>query len=145
MYGNKYARCLYFWRLPPSIQDTIFKEIVETNLSLTISTNIEFVEPDVALKLVRRQLTDMQMERSGKTKKIAEHSGGVVIVETKVVPSPLRVHHSRKIPRAQALCESRKGIFRGFARAKSENDTCSIYRYAHWRQLFGTRNEHRKS
>ena len=39
MYNDKYARCLYFKRLPPSMNDTIFKDLVELNQSLIISKN----------------------------------------------------------------------------------------------------------
>jgi len=62
MYGDTYARCLYFLKLPTSsVTDTIFKDIIETNQSLIITKNIEFVDTADAIELVRRQITNMNV------------------------------------------------------------------------------------
>lgn len=79
LFNEKYARCLYFYRLPQSITDTIFKDILETNQSLIISKNVEFVEPTEALTLLQRKLTDMKQEIIVRTKKAAEQSKGAFV------------------------------------------------------------------
>ena len=79
LFNEKFARCLYFYRLPSSIMDTIFKEILETNQSLIISKNIEFVEPMEALKIVQRKQSDMKQEVLVRTRKAAELSKGAFV------------------------------------------------------------------
>jgi hypothetical protein len=80
MYNDKYARCVYFQRLPGSdIEDTIFKDILETNQTMLISKNIEFIETEDALERVRRQLTSMKAEELSRTRAAAERSRGAFI------------------------------------------------------------------
>ncbi len=79
MFNDKYARCIYFRRLPPSVQDTIFKEILETNISLVVSKNVEFVDPNEALTMVQRKITDMKEEEITKVKRVAANSRGAFV------------------------------------------------------------------
>ena len=79
MYNDKYARCLYFKKLPQSVQDTIFKDLIEVNQSLIISKNVEFVEPSEALALLQRKLTDMKQEEITKVRKAAQTSKGAFV------------------------------------------------------------------
>ena len=79
MYNNKYARCLYFKRLPQQVGDTLFKELIELNQSLIISKNVEFVEPSEALTLLQRKITDMKQEEITKVRKAAEASKGAFV------------------------------------------------------------------
>ena len=79
MFNDKYARCIYFKRLPQSVQDTIFKDLVETNLSLIISKNVEFVEPAEALTIIQRKITDMKQEEIAKVRKTAEKARGAFV------------------------------------------------------------------
>ncbi|HPY84616.1 MAG TPA: ATP-binding protein [Ruminococcus flavefaciens] len=79
MFNDKYARCLYFRRLPPSIIDTLYKEIVELNLEMVIAENIEFVDTDDALTMVKRKITDMKEEEIKKTRKAAEAARGAFV------------------------------------------------------------------
>ncbi|MDE6848792.1 MAG: hypothetical protein K2J44_05550 [Ruminococcus sp.] len=71
MYNDKFARCIYFKRLPQSVMDTIFKDIIEMNQSLIISKNVEFVEQSEALTILHRKITDMKQEEISKVKKAA--------------------------------------------------------------------------
>jgi hypothetical protein len=96
MFNNKYARCIYFEKLPPSIRDDLFKDIVETNLNLLISKHVAFVEPEEALKLVRKQLTDMKMEEIVKTRKIAEHSAGAFVDPIEGTPLAENMAHAKE-------------------------------------------------
>lgn len=79
MYNDKYARCIYFKRFPASIVDTLFKELLETNQSLIISKNVEFVEPAEALTLLQRKITDMKQEEITKVRKAAQASRGAFV------------------------------------------------------------------
>jgi hypothetical protein len=80
MFNEKYARCLYFMKLPTStVTDSVFKELVETNQSLIITKNIEFIDPAAAVELVRRQITNMKQEEIQKTRTAAERSRGAFV------------------------------------------------------------------
>lgn len=79
MYNDKYARCVYFKRLPQSVMDTIFKDIIEMNQSLIISKNVEFVEQSEALTILHRKITDMKQEEIAKVKKVASVSNGAFV------------------------------------------------------------------
>ena len=79
MFNDKYARCIYFRRLPQSVQDTIFKEILETNMSLVVSKNVEFVDPTEALTMLQRKITDMKQEEIVKVRKAAAASRGAFV------------------------------------------------------------------
>lgn len=79
LYNNKFARCIYFRRLPASIVDTLYKEIVELNIEMIISENIEFVDPDEALTMLKRKLTDMKQEEIVKTKRASETTNGAFV------------------------------------------------------------------
>ncbi|MBD5142326.1 MAG: DUF87 domain-containing protein [Ruminococcus sp.] len=79
MYNDKFARCIYFKRLPTSVEDTIFKDIVDMNQSLIISKNVEFVEPTEAFTMLQRKITDMKQEEIDKVRKAAQASHGAFI------------------------------------------------------------------
>lgn len=79
LFNNKYARCLYFKRLPQSIEDTIYKDLIELNLSMLITENVEFVDPESAKELLERKLTDMKQEEIRKVGKAAEASRGAFV------------------------------------------------------------------
>lgn len=79
MYNDTFARCIYFKRLPESVEDTIFKDILEMNQSLIISKNVEFVEPSEALTLLQRKLTDMKQEEIAKVRKTAAAANGAFV------------------------------------------------------------------
>ncbi len=79
MFNDKFARCLYFKRLPQSIMDTIYKDIIELNQSVIISENIEFVEQTEALTLLQRKLTDMKQEEITKINRAASSAKGAFV------------------------------------------------------------------
>ncbi len=74
MYNDKFARCIYFRRLPSSITDSLYKEMIELNMQMIITQNIEFVDPDQAVTMLKRKLTDMKQEEIVKTRKAASVS-----------------------------------------------------------------------
>ena len=79
MFNDKYARCIYFKRLPQSVRDTLFKDIVEMNQTLIISKNVEFVEPSEAVALLRRKITDMKQEELAKVEKTVQAARGAFV------------------------------------------------------------------
>ena len=44
MLGDKYARCLFFKRLGAEVSDSIYAELLETNLRMILTENIDFVD-----------------------------------------------------------------------------------------------------
>lgn len=79
MFNDTFARCLYFKRLPQSILDTIYKDIIDLNLSVIITENIEFVEQTEALTLLQRKITDMKQEEITKINRTANNSKGAFV------------------------------------------------------------------
>lgn len=80
MYNAKFARCLYFRKLPSiEMKDSLFKELLETNLSMIITENIEFVEQADAIKMLRHKQTDMNQEAITKTKKASDAAKGAFV------------------------------------------------------------------
>lgn len=79
MYNDKYARCLYFKKLPRSVMDTIFSNIIEMNQSLIISENIEFVEPTEATTLLQRKITDMKQEEITKLRRVSQTANSAFV------------------------------------------------------------------
>lgn len=80
MYNTKFARCLYFRKIPAiDMKDSLFKELLETNLSMIITENIEFVEQDDAIRMLRHKQTDMTQEAINKTKKASDAAKGAFI------------------------------------------------------------------
>lgn len=73
MYDNSYARMLFVRQLPSSLGDDILTDIAKTNLNLLMSVNIAAVEPDAAIKQVKRQLTSMRSDQIKKNKKASQH------------------------------------------------------------------------
>ncbi len=73
MYNNSYARLLFVRQLPSSLMDTILTNIAETNLNLIVTVNIAAVEPDIAIKTVKRQLTSMKADQIKRNKKASQH------------------------------------------------------------------------
>ena len=78
-FNDKYARCLYFKRLGAEMPDSIFQELLETNLNLIISENIDFVDQAEAVKMLQRKLTDMKQEEMQKKSRAADAAKGAFI------------------------------------------------------------------
>lgn len=76
MFNDKFARCMYFRRLPSSIIDTLYKELTELNMEMIVTQNVEFVDPDEAKNLLKRKITDMKQEEIIKTRRAADVSKG---------------------------------------------------------------------
>ncbi len=79
MIGDRFARCVYIKRLGAEVSDSIYSELLETNLNMIISENIDFVDQAEALKLVQRKLTDMKQEEFSKWRRAADVSKGAAV------------------------------------------------------------------
>lgn len=78
IFNDKFARCLYFKRMNTGM-DVLFKELIETNLNIIITKNVEFVDQNEALTLLKRKLTDMKQEEISRTRKAADQSRGAFV------------------------------------------------------------------
>lgn len=78
MYNDKYARCICFKRLPASVKDTVYKDLTESNLSLVIAENIDFMDSGEAITLLQRKITDMKQETIARVKKSSAAAGAFV-------------------------------------------------------------------
>lgn len=65
--------------LGKTFQDAVYKDLIELNLSIIITENVEFVDPETAKELLERKLTDMKQEEIRKVGKAAEASRGAFV------------------------------------------------------------------
>ena len=79
LFNDKYARCVFFKRFGTSVSDDIYKRIIELNQTMVIAQNVDFIEPDDAVELVQRKLTDMHQEELSKVRKSTEATNGTFI------------------------------------------------------------------
>lgn len=85
MMGDKFARALYVNSLPSYLTDAFLNEIADFSFNVIATTNIRSVAPDDAIKLVKRQLSNMESEKQEK-QKAASKSG----YDTNLIPSELK-------------------------------------------------------
>ncbi len=78
MFNDKYARIVYFKKFGNSIDDEIYKKIIDLNKTMVISENVQFIEPDAAIRMVSRKMTDMKQEEIQRSKFSAKVSAGTV-------------------------------------------------------------------
>lgn len=71
MYNDKYARMVYLKHLPSSLSDNILTDLCETSLPIVVTVNIAPVDPADAIKIVKRQLTNMRSNKIQLEKKAA--------------------------------------------------------------------------
>lgn len=57
--GDKYARVMYLIDLPNSLSDKFITELTSASCNALISMNLNSVPPDKAVKMVRRQITNI--------------------------------------------------------------------------------------
>lgn len=79
MFNDKYARVVFFKKFGNSIDDEIYKKIIDLNKTMVISENIMFVESDAAITMVSRKMTDMKQEQIQRTRYSAKISGGTIV------------------------------------------------------------------
>lgn len=63
MIGNKYARAVFIRELPSFINDKFVSEITDFSFNMFFSMNINSVDPDRAIKIVKKQITGMEANK----------------------------------------------------------------------------------
>lgn len=63
MFNNKYARCLFIRDFPSYLSDKLISDLTDTGFHMLLSINIQPVDPHVAIKVVKRQLTSMEANK----------------------------------------------------------------------------------
>lgn len=63
MFENKYARCLFIRDFPSFLSDKLISDLTDTGFNMLLSINIQPVDPHVAIKVVKRQLTSMEANK----------------------------------------------------------------------------------
>lgn len=79
IFDDKFARCIAFQKYPASIVDCILKDITDTNQSLIITENIDFIEQTEAIQMLQRKNTDMKQEAIGKVRKASDAAKGAFV------------------------------------------------------------------
>ncbi|MEG2983594.1 MAG: ATP-binding protein [Peptostreptococcaceae bacterium] len=69
MMGEKYGRALFLRDLPTFLNDKFMSEITDISFNMMVSMNINSVEPEKALKLVKKQITGMESNKIDYQKK----------------------------------------------------------------------------
>lgn len=61
--GDKYARAIFVRDLPTFINDMFLSELTDFSLNLLLTINVKPIEPHIALKMVKRQITGMEANK----------------------------------------------------------------------------------
>jgi len=61
--GDKYARAIFVRDLPSFINDMFLGELTDFSLNMLLTINIKPIEPHIALKMVKRQITGMEANK----------------------------------------------------------------------------------
>ncbi|MDD2483682.1 MAG: ATP-binding protein [Eubacteriales bacterium] len=69
MIGNQYAQVLYIKELPTFLSDQILTDLTDLRMNLMLSVHLRPLEPDQALKLVRKKITSMESNKMERQKK----------------------------------------------------------------------------
>ena len=61
--GNKYARVVFLRSLPSFLNDQFFTELTDFSFNMVATINIRAIEPENALKMIKRQITGMESNK----------------------------------------------------------------------------------
>jgi len=61
--GEKYARTIFVRDLPSFINDMFLGELTDFSINMVLTVNIKPIEPHIALKMVKRQITGMEANK----------------------------------------------------------------------------------
>ena len=61
--GDKYARAIFVRDLPTFINDMFLSELTDFSLNMLLTINVKPIEPHIALKMVKRQITGMEANK----------------------------------------------------------------------------------
>jgi len=61
--GNKYARVVFLRSLPSFLSDQFFTELTDFSFNMMTTINIRAIEPENALKMIKRQITGMESNK----------------------------------------------------------------------------------
>ncbi len=61
--GNKYARVVFLRSLPSFLNDQFFTELTDFSFNMMTTINIRAIEPENALKMIKRQITGMESNK----------------------------------------------------------------------------------
>ncbi|WMJ77849.1 ATP-binding protein [Sedimentibacter sp. MB35-C1] len=61
--GNRYARVLFLRSLPSFLNDQFFTELTDFSFNMMTTINVRAIEPENALKMIKRQITGMESNK----------------------------------------------------------------------------------
>ena len=61
--GNRYARVVFLRSLPSFLNDNFFTELTDFSFNMMTTINIKTIEPENALKMIKRQITGMESNK----------------------------------------------------------------------------------
>ena len=61
--GNRYARVVFLRSLPSFLNDQFFTELTDFSFNMVTTINIRAIEPENALKMIKRQITGMESNK----------------------------------------------------------------------------------
>lgn len=96
LFDDKFARVIYLKHLPSSLSDNLLTELCEMPLPIIATVNIAPVDPAEAIKIVKRQLTNMRSDKLQKEKKAASHG---------VFADVINDEHKRSLEEAEELLD----------------------------------------
>lgn len=96
LFDDKFARMIYLKHLPSSLSDNLLTELCEMPLPIIATVNVAPVDPAEAIKIVKRQLTNMRSDKLQKEKKAASHG---------VFADVINDEHKRSLEEAEELLD----------------------------------------
>ena len=69
MFGNRYAQCLHLTNFPAILDDKVIGEIAELDMDMIITISISPYASQDAIKMIKRQITDMEKDKIDQQKK----------------------------------------------------------------------------
>lgn len=63
MLGNRYARTVFIRSLPSFLNDSLLTELTDLNFNMMFTMNINPIEPDEAVKLIKNQIMGMESNK----------------------------------------------------------------------------------
>lgn len=61
--GNRYARVVFLRSLPSFLNDQFFTELTDFSFNMMTTINVRAIEPENALKMIKRQITGMESNK----------------------------------------------------------------------------------
>lgn len=103
---DRFWQCLILRNLPPWMSDRVLKELSEIPLDLTVSLHFEPLDQSEGLKLVKRQIASMDMQRGTEQRKLIKQG-----LTYDLLPHELQASYNEAVDLRTQLEQSNEKLF----------------------------------